>query len=40
MLISSEQSGSHQILLNRDFVWPFQTYIRVVKWKGEGSRTL
>ena len=34
MLINYEQNYPHQILLNKGFVWLFQTYIRVFKWKG------
>ena len=33
MLMSSEQDYLHQILLNKAFLWLFQTYIRVFKWK-------
>ena len=34
MLIISEQNDPHQMLLNRDFVLLFQTYISVFKRRG------
>ena len=32
MLISSEQNDPHQIL-TEGFVWLFQTYVHVIKWR-------